>query len=77
MRKQGRVKPVAIDNVLYVEGAAAYAEFVLQDGRRELHDKTLEKLHALLPPVFGADSQELRRAHERGEGAACDGRELL
>jgi DNA-binding LytR/AlgR family response regulator len=43
---------VAIDRVLYVEGAGAYAELVLEDGRRELHDKTLEKLHALLPPVF-------------------------
>jgi DNA-binding LytR/AlgR family response regulator len=52
VRKQGRVELVAIDRVLYVEGAGAYAELVLEDGRRELHDKTLEKLHALLPPVF-------------------------
>ncbi len=52
VRKHGRVELVAIDRVLYVEGAGAYAELVLEDGRRELHDKTLEKLHALLPPVF-------------------------
>jgi len=52
VRKHGKVELVAIDRVLYVEGAGAYAELVLDDGRRELHDKTLEKLHALLPPVF-------------------------
>lgn len=52
VRKHGRVELVEIDKVLYVEGAGAYAELVLEDGRRELHDKTLEKLHALLPPVF-------------------------
>ena len=52
IRKHGKVELVAIDRVLYVEGAGAYAELVLDDGRRELHDKTLEKLHALLPPVF-------------------------
>jgi two-component system response regulator LytT len=52
VRKYGKVELVAIDRVLYVEGAGAYAELVLDDGKRELHDKTLEKLHALLPPVF-------------------------
>ena len=52
VRKLGKVELVPIDRVLYVEGAGAYAELVLDDGRRELHDKTLEKLHALLPPVF-------------------------
>jgi two-component system, LytTR family, response regulator LytT len=52
VRKHGRVELVPIDRILYVEGAGAYAELVLEDGTRELHDKTLEKLHALLPPVF-------------------------
>ena len=52
VRKHGKVELVPIDRVLFVEGAGAYAELVLDDGRRELHDKTLEKLHALLPPVF-------------------------
>jgi DNA-binding LytR/AlgR family response regulator len=52
VRKHGRVELVPLDRVLYVEGAGAYAELVLEDGKRELHDKTLEKLHALLPPVF-------------------------
>ncbi len=52
VKKYGKVELVEIDRVLYVEGAGAYAELVLDDGRRELHDKTLEKLHALLPPGF-------------------------
>lgn len=52
VRKPGRIELVPVDRVLYVEGAGAYSELVLDDGRRELHDKTLEKLHALLPPVF-------------------------
>ena len=52
VRKHGKVELVPIDRVIYLEGAGAYAEIVLEDGRRELHDKTLEKLHALLPPVF-------------------------
>jgi len=52
VRKYGNVKLIPIDEVLYAQGAGAYAELVLGDGSRELHDKTLEKLHALLPPVF-------------------------
>jgi two-component system response regulator LytT len=52
IRKHGRVELIAVDDVLYAEGAGAYSELVLADGRRELHDKTLEKLAAVLPPVF-------------------------
>ncbi|MDB6126583.1 MAG: DNA-binding response regulator [Verrucomicrobia bacterium] len=52
VRKYGKVQLVPVDRVLYAQGAGAYAELVLDDGSRELHDKTLEKLHALLPPSF-------------------------
>ncbi len=52
VRKHGRIDLVPIDDVLYVQGADDCSELVLGDGRRELHDKTLEKLQALLPPVF-------------------------
>src|SRR5512146_276267 len=44
VKKHGKVDLVPVDRVLYVEGAGAYSELVLEDGRRELHDKTLEKL---------------------------------
>ena len=52
VKKYGKVELVEIDRIVYLEGAGAYAELVLDDGKRELHDKTLEKLHALLPPGF-------------------------
>lgn len=52
VRKHGRVQLVPIDEVLYVQGADDFSELVLADGRRELHDKTLERLQAVLPPVF-------------------------
>lgn len=52
VKKSGRIELVAVDDVLYVQGAGNYAELVLTDGRRELHDKTLEKLGAVLPPDF-------------------------
>lgn len=52
VRKPGRVELISVDDVLYVQGAGNYSELVLASGRRELHDKTLEKLAVLLPPDF-------------------------
>jgi DNA-binding LytR/AlgR family response regulator len=52
VKKSGRVELVAVADVLYVQGAGNYSELVLTDGRRELHDKTLERLAAVLPPQF-------------------------
>lgn len=52
VKKAGRVELVAIDDVLYVQGAGNYSELVLAGGRRELHDKTLEKLETILPADF-------------------------
>lgn len=52
VRKLGRIDLVAVDDLLYVQGAGAYSELVLTDGRHELHDKSLEKLEAVLPPIF-------------------------
>jgi DNA-binding LytR/AlgR family response regulator len=52
VRKHGRVELVEVDDVLYVQGADDCSELVLANGRRELHDKTLERLQAVLPPVF-------------------------
>jgi two-component system, LytTR family, response regulator LytT len=52
VRKPGRIELVPIERVLYVQGADDCSELVLFDGRRELHDKTLEQLQALLPNVF-------------------------
>lgn len=52
VRKAGRIELVAVDEVLFAQGAGNYSEIVLTTGRRELHDKTLEKLAAILPPDF-------------------------
>jgi DNA-binding LytR/AlgR family response regulator len=52
VRKHGRVQLVPVDDLLYVQGADDSSELVLADGRRELHDKTLERLLTVLPPGF-------------------------
>jgi len=52
VKKHGKIELVEIDRIVYLKGAGAYAELMLDDGTCELHSKTLEKLHALLPPVF-------------------------
>jgi two-component system response regulator LytT len=52
IRKHGRIQLVRVDDVVYAKGAEAYSELVLASGGTELHDKSLEKLQALLPPVF-------------------------
>jgi two-component system, LytTR family, response regulator LytT len=52
VRKRGRIELIAIEEVLYVQGADDCSELVLVNGRRELHDKTLDRLQALFPSVF-------------------------
>lgn len=52
VRKPGRIELIAVDRVVYVQGADDCSELVLSDGRRALHDKSLEKLQALLPAGF-------------------------
>jgi len=52
VKKHGRVEPIAVADIVYIEGAGNYSELVLVDGRRELHDKMLEKLADVLPPGF-------------------------
>lgn len=52
VRKNGRIDIVRVDDVLYIRGADDFSELVLLDGRRELHDKSLERLQSLLPEDF-------------------------
>jgi DNA-binding LytR/AlgR family response regulator len=52
VKKPGRVVPVAVSDLVFIRGAGNYSELVLADGRRELHDKNLDKLHSLLAPDF-------------------------
>jgi len=52
VKKLGRVVPIAVGDLVFVQGAGNYSELVLADGRRELHDKNLDRLHTLLAPDF-------------------------
>jgi len=52
VRKHGRIELIPVADVLYVQGADDYTELVLADGRRELYDKTLDRLLAVLPAGF-------------------------
>ena len=52
VKKRQRVELVRIEDLVYIKGAGAYAELFLSDGRKELHDKSLEKLEQLLAPDF-------------------------
>jgi two-component system response regulator LytT len=52
VRKHAKVELVPVEMVLYLQGAGDYVEIHLEDGRMELHSKTLETLAALLPPYF-------------------------
>ncbi|MDD7913980.1 LytTR family DNA-binding domain-containing protein [Polaribacter sp. MSW5] len=46
------MKLVNIDDVQYIKGAGVYTELYLNNGQKELHDKSLEKLSQLLPKSF-------------------------
>ncbi|MDB5049695.1 MAG: transcriptional regulator, LytTR family [Fibrobacteres bacterium] len=52
VRKHGKVELVPVEKVRYLQGAGDYVEIHLDDGRMELHSKTLEALAGLLPPHF-------------------------
>ncbi len=52
VKKRHKVQLVPIENVLYIKGAGTYTELFLADGKRELHDKSLEKLEQLLSFSF-------------------------
>lgn len=52
IRRHGRLELVAVADLLYVQGADNYTELVLENGRRVLHDKTLERLETVLPEDF-------------------------
>jgi len=52
IKKRGRIQLVPVTDLLYVKGAGAYTELYLTDGKKELHDKSLEKLEQLLSHSF-------------------------
>lgn len=52
VRRMGRVDFVALEDLLYVEGADKYSELVLANGQRNFYDKCLGRLEATLPRNF-------------------------
>jgi DNA-binding LytR/AlgR family response regulator len=52
VRRLGRIDLVAIDDLLYVEGADKYSELVLTNGQRSFYDKCLGRVEAALPRSF-------------------------
>ena len=52
VRRRGRIDLIALDELLYAQGADKYSELVRFDGRRDLYDRTLAGLAASLPPGF-------------------------
>lgn len=52
IKKRYRVQLIPIKDILYIKGAGAYTELFLADGKKELHNKSLEKLEQLLSSSF-------------------------
>lgn len=52
VKKQGNIVLIDIQDLRYIKGAGIYTELHLQNGKKELHDKSLEKLEQLLPGSF-------------------------
>jgi two-component system response regulator LytT len=52
VRKTGKLLLIEADDIRYVKGAGIYSEIVLKRGGIELHDKSLNRLDAVLPANF-------------------------
>jgi len=52
VKKRQRIQLIPVENVLYIKGAGPYTELFLSSGKKELHDKSLEKLEQLLSYSF-------------------------
>lgn len=52
VKREGEIKLIEIDHIVYIKGAGVYSELFLRDGKKELHHKNLEKIDLLLPSSF-------------------------
>lgn len=52
IKKKGRQMLIGIDQIKYIKGAGIYTELHLKNGATEIHNKTLDGLHLLLPDSF-------------------------
>ena len=52
VRKGRELRPISVDDIVFVRGADDYSEVHLGDGSVHLHEKSLTALESLLPPSF-------------------------
>ncbi|HET7434317.1 MAG TPA: LytTR family DNA-binding domain-containing protein [Thermoanaerobaculia bacterium] len=52
IRRRGATEFIALDDVIYIQGAGTRCELVLRSGERILHDKLLDRLEETLPAHF-------------------------
>ena len=52
VRKRGKFKMIAANEVVYIQGAGQYSEVYLENGNKDLSDKSLDKLYMILPENF-------------------------
>ena len=52
IKKRQRIQLISVEDVIYIKGAGTYTELFLANGRKELHNKSLEKLEQLLSHSF-------------------------
>lgn len=59
VRKQGEIRFVPIETIVWIAGAGDYSEIHCDDGTTHLHDKTLTALEVILPARF----ERVHRSH--------------
>ena len=52
IKRNGEIKLIEVDDIIYVNGAGVYSELFLIDEGKELHHLNLEKVNRLLPSNF-------------------------
>ena len=52
MKKHGKIEMISIGDINYIQAAGHYSELFLLNGKKELHNKSLDKLMMLLPENF-------------------------
>ncbi|HZG25635.1 MAG TPA: LytTR family DNA-binding domain-containing protein [Chitinophagaceae bacterium] len=70
VKKARQVLLIDVTEVLYIKGAGIYTELHLRNGKREIHEKSLDKLEQLLPASF-------QRIHKSYLVATGEARELI
>lgn len=52
IKKKGKRLLIPIEQIKYIKGAGIYTELYLKNGKKEIHNKTLENLTSILPQSF-------------------------